>query len=276
MDLEAEYNNRARVPDHAAIFERWARSSAAFRGEVGAADLGVPYGLSPRQRLDIVWPTAERNAPLVLFIHGGYWRSLSARQFTFLGAACHAHGIAMALAGYDLCPGVTMGAILAQVRAAAITLHRLVGRRFSVCGHSAGAHLAAALTATAWRQIDVDTPDDMIPMGLGISGVYDLEPLVSLEVNQDLRLDAAEAARLSPIFWKVPQGRTFETFVGSTETSEFHRQSRDLVAAWHAQGVRGSYRQVEGANHFTVVDTLVDPASPMLHCMLDQARAAAR
>lgn len=276
MNLEAEYNCRALVPEHEEIFARWARTSAAFRGEVGAADLGVPYGPSPRQRLDIVWPSEDRRAPLALFIHGGYWRSLHPRQYTFIAAQCHARGVAVAFAGYDLCPTVSIGAILAQVRAAAITLHRLVGRRFAVCGHSAGAHLAACLTATSWREIDVDTPDDMIPVGMGISGLYELPPLLTLEVNDDLKLDATEAKRLSPLWWPVPAGRTFETFVGSEETAEFQRQSRDLSAAWSAQGVRSTCHSVTGTNHFTVVDALADPSSPMLHCLVEQARAAAR
>lgn len=276
MDYEAEYNNRARVPEYAEIIARWIRDSAAFRGQAAVADLGVPYGPSPRQTLDIIWPATSRSAPLALFIHGGYWRWQSPRDFTFIASACLAHGVGLALAGYDLAPQVPLGTILAQARAAAITLHRLVGRRFAVCGHSAGAHLAAALTATAWRQIDVDTPDDMVPAGLGLSGVYDLEPLLSTTVNEDLKLDAVEAKRLSPILWDVPAGRTFEAFVGDLESAEFRRQSRDLSTAWAAKGVDTFHQEVEGANHFTIVDGLADPSSLMVRRIVDLARAAAR
>ncbi|QRG08241.1 alpha/beta hydrolase [Xanthobacter dioxanivorans] len=275
MDYEVEYNNRARVPEHPAIFERWAHASAAFRGAAVAADLGVPYGPGPRQVLDIFWPSPDRQAPVALFIHGGYWQSLHPRDFSFAAAGCLAHGVALALAGYDLAPHVPVATILAQTRAAAITLYRLVGRRIAVSGHSAGGHLAAALTATAWREIDVDTPDDLIPAGIGLSGVYELEPLIATQINKALRLDPEEARRLSPALWTVPAGRTFEAFVGGAESAEFLRQSRDLAVTWRAQGTLTAHHEVPGANHFTVVDGLADPSSHMVRRLAEMARAAA-
>lgn len=275
MDYEVEYNNRARVPDHPAIFERWAHSSAAFRGQAVAADLGVPYGASPRQVLDIFWPSTDRQAPIALFIHGGYWQSLHPRDFSFAAAGVLSHGVALALSGYDLAPHVPLSSIVAQARAAAITLYRLLGRRMAVCGHSAGGHLAAALTATSWRDFDVDTPDDLVPSGLGISGVYEVEPLVSTQMNKALRLDAAEARSLSPALWTVPPGRTFEAFVGGAESAEFLRQARDVAAGWAAQGALTAHHEVAGANHFTVVDTLSDPSSHMVRRLVEMARAAA-
>ncbi|MFG1347516.1 alpha/beta hydrolase [Xanthobacter autotrophicus DSM 431] len=275
MDYEVEYNNRARVPDHPAIFERWAHSSAAFRGQAVAADLGVPYGASPRQVLDIIWPSTDRQAPIALFIHGGYWQSLHPRDFTFAAAGVLSHGVALALAGYDLAPHAPLGTILAQTRAAAITLYRLLGRRMAVCGHSAGGHLAAALTATSWRAFDVDTPDDLIPSGIGISGVYEVEPIVSTSINKALRLDVEEARRLSPALWTLPPGRTFEAFVGAAESAEFLRQGRDVAAGWAAQGAVTAHHEVPGANHFTVVDTLSDPSSHMVRRLVEMARAAA-
>lgn len=275
MDHEVEYNNRARVPDHPAIFERWAHASAALRGAALAADLGVPYGAGPRQILDIVWPATDRQAPVVLFIHGGYFQSLHPRDFTFAAAGCLAHGVGMAFAGYDLAPFVPVGTILAQARAAAITLYRLVGRPLVVCGHSAGGHLAAALTATSWREIDVDTPDSLIPAGLGISGVYELEPLIPTSINKALKLDAAEARRLSPAFWPLPEGRVFDAFVGGAESAEFLRQSRDLAAQWRARGAEAQHFDVPDANHFTVVDALADPASHMVRRLVEMARAVA-
>lgn len=275
MDYEAEYNNRARVPEHPAIFERWAHSSAVFRGEALAADLGVPYGPDPRQFLDIFWPAPDRQAPVALFIHGGYWQSLHPRDFSFAAAGCLSHGVALALAGYDLAPLVPVATILAQVRAATLTLYRLMGHRLAVCGHSAGGHLAAALTATAWREIDVDTPDDLVPAGIGISGVYELEPLIPTQMNKALRLDAAEARRLSPALWPMPEGRTFESFVGGAESPEFLRQGRDLAATWGAKGAITRHHEVAGANHFTVVDTLADPSSHMVRRLVEMAQAVA-
>lgn len=276
MDLDVEYDNRARVPEHPAIFERWQAASAALRGTAEAADLGVPYGPGPRQILDIVWPETDRRAPVVLFLHGGYWRSLHPRDHTFAARGCLAHGVAMAFAGYDLAPLVTIGTIMAQARAAAVTLYRLVGRPIVVCGHSAGGHLAAVLTATDWRALDVDTPAEAIAGGLGISGVYDLAPLRQTRLNETLKLGADEARDWSPVLWRVPAGRSFDAFVGGAESSEFLRQSRDLTTAWSAAGVAARCVEVEGANHFTVVDALADPRSPMVLRLVELARAALR
>lgn len=274
MDLDVEYDNRARVPEHPAIFARWQAASAALRGTAGAADLGVPYGPGPRQILDIVWPQTDRRAPIVLFLHGGYWRSLHPRDHTFAAAGCLAHDVAVAFAGYDLAPEVSIGTIMAQARAAAVTLYRLVGRPIVVCGHSAGGHLAAVLAATDWPRCDVDTPADAIAGGLGFSGVYDLAPLRQTRLNDTLHIGPAEAREWSPLLWPAPAGRTFDVFVGGAESSAFLRQSRDLAAAWSAAGASCRCVEVEGANHFTVVDALADPRSPMVLRLVELARAA--
>ncbi|TDT88786.1 MULTISPECIES: alpha/beta hydrolase [Azorhizobium] len=274
MDYESEYDNRARVPEFPDIVAGWISRSAHLRGDVAAADLGIPHGPSPRQFLDILWPDATRQAPVVLFFHGGYWQRQHPREVTFVAEGCLAHGVAVALAGYDLAPHVPVGNIVAQARGAAICLHHRIKRRIVVSGHSAGGHLAAALTATRWHDIDVRGADDMVTSGLGISGVYDLEPLVSTRLNEALRLSEAEARRLSPIHWEVPAGRTFSAFVGAEESSEFRRQSRDFAVAWDEQGAVADSVEVPGANHFTVLDQLADPASAMVTRLVELARAS--
>ncbi|WP_051356882.1 alpha/beta hydrolase [Azorhizobium doebereinerae] len=274
MDYETEYDNRARVPNHPDIVADWIARSARLRGDVPAADLGIPYGPSGRQVLDILWPDTHRQAPVVLFFHGGYWQRQHPREVSFVAQGCLAHGVAVALAGYDLAPHVPVGNIIAQARGAAVCLHHRIKRRMVVSGHSAGGHLAAALTATRWHDIDVRGADDMVTAGLGLSGVYELEPLVSTRLNEALRLNDAEARRLSPAFWPVPAGRTFSAYVGAEESAEFRRQSRDLAAAWTAQGVAADSVEVPGANHFTIVNELADPASPMVARLVALANAA--
>ncbi|MGU3496727.1 alpha/beta hydrolase [Xanthobacteraceae bacterium A53D] len=264
MDYEAEYDNRARVPNHPEILAEWVARSARLRGDVPAADIGVPYGPSSRQVLDILWPDATRQAPVVLFFHGGYWQRQHPREVSFVAQGCLANGVAMALAGYDLAPHVPVGHILAQARGAAVCLHHRIKRRMVVSGHSAGGHLAAALTATRWHDIDIRGADDMVTAGLGLSGVYELMPLVSTRLNEALRLSESEAERLSPIHWPVPAGRAFSAFVGGAESSEFRRQSHDLAAAWTAQGIAADSVEVAGADHFTIVNELADPNSAMV------------
>ncbi len=273
MDYEAEYDNRARVPNFADIVADWTERSARLRGSVAAADLGIPHGPSARQILDILWPDTTRQAPMVLFFHGGYWQRQHPRELTFVAEGCLAHGVAVALAGYDLAPNVPLRTIVSQARGAAVCLHHRIKRRMVVSGHSAGGHLAAALTATRWHDIDERGADDLVTAGVGLSGVYELEPLLSTRLNDALRLGEAEAQRLSPSLWPVPAGRQFSAVVGAEESGEFLRQSHDLAAAWRAQGIAADSATVPGANHFTIVNQLADPASALVARLVDLARA---
>jgi arylformamidase len=273
IDYEVEYNNRARVPEHPEIFARWAKEAAAFRASHPNADLAVSYGASPRQFIDFFWPSAERNAPLVLFIHGGYWRSLDPSGFSHIAAGANAHGLAFALAGYDLCPAVTVETIVDQMRAATAFLYRRHKKRMLVSGHSAGGHLAACILATDWKKYGADLPADLVTAGLSISGLFDLAPLMQTGINADLRLDAASAARVSPLFWSVPAGRTLDAWVGGAESNEFLRQSQAIEEAWGRQGATTEYVAVPDANHFTVLDPLADARSDLTQRLVHLARA---
>lgn len=261
LNLEAEYNNRARVPEHPAIIARWKESASAFRASHGDAELGISYGPSVRQTLDIFWPDAAREAPLALFVHGGYWQALDPSYFSHLAKAANANGIALALCGYDLCPQVSLAEIIGQVRAAALFLWRRHRRPLVASGHSAGGHLTACLLATDWQQYDPAAPADLVPSGLAISGLFDLVPLVATTVNNALQLDDTEAARLSPLHWPLPGKRRLDAWVGSAESAEYLRQSRRVAETWGRQGAETAYRELAGANHFTALDPLEDPSS---------------
>lgn len=267
IDYEAEYNNRARVPEHPQIFARWARDAAAYRDEATAdrrAELGIRYGATARQTIDLFAPAAGGAVPLALFIHGGYWRSLEPATFSHLARGLNGRGVAVAVAGYDLCPQVRITDIIDQMRQACLYLWRRSGRRVLVCGHSAGGHLAACLLATDWKALAPDTPADFLPAAYAISGLFDLATLIGVSMNQDLRLDAEEARRVSPLFWPAPAGRTFDAVVGALESSEFLRQSRIIAETWGKAGVVTRYEAVPQTNHFTVLDTLTDPDSAMV------------
>lgn len=264
IDYEVEYNNRARVPEHPAILARWQRDAAAFRASHKNSELSLAYGKSERQKIDLFWPDAARNARIVLFIHGGYWRALERESFSHMAAGANARGLAFALAGYDLCPTVMISEIIEQVREAAAFLGRRHGGPIVACGHSAGGHLAGCLVGTDWKKRGADLPADLTPTGLSISGLFDLSPLLQTSMNADLRLDAAEVRRTSPIFWPVPPGaRAFDAWVGADESSEFLRQSRIIADAWKQKRLATRYEAVAGANHFTVLDLLAKPDSPL-------------
>ena len=195
VDFEAEYNNRARVPEHPEIFARWKREAAAYRERMKAeenAELGLAYGTSPRQTVDLFFPDATGHTPLALFIHGGYWRSLEPSTFSHMSAGLNARGIAVAVAGYDLCPQVTIVQIIEQIRTACLFLWRRFGQRLMVYGHSAGGHLAACMVATDWKKLDPKAPPDLVPAGYSISGLFDLKPLIAHRDERRLQAHRGE------------------------------------------------------------------------------------
>jgi arylformamidase len=274
IDYEKEYDNRGRVPEHPEIFARWARDAAAYRAAARGAELGLSYGPSPRQTIDM-FPAKDDDAstPLGLFIHGGWWRSLEPTMFSQMAAGPNAKGVTVAVAGYDFCPQVSIATIIEQMRAACLWLWRKQRKRIMVYGHSAGGHLAACMLAQEWKAFGADAPADLVPCAYAISGVFDLTPLVNISVNQDLRLDAAEAQRVSPVYWRVPAGRTLDAVVGALESSEFLRQSGTIVEAWRQSMAQTRYEEIAGANHFTIVDPLSQPGSAMTRRVSDLAHS---
>jgi arylformamidase len=268
IDYEAEYNNRARVPEHAEIFARWIRDAEFYRADTlkqGRAELGLAYGDTPRQYLDLFHAPAGAGtaAPLALFIHGGYWRSLDPSMFSHMARGLNARGITVAVAGYDLCPIVTIADIIEQMRRACLFLWQRLDRPMFVIGHSAGGHLAAAMVGTDWPSLYPKAPAVLAPAGYAISGLYDLTPLLGVSANQDLRLTADDARKVSPAFWPLGPSRTLDAVVGALESSEFRRQSQVIVRAWQS-AAKTRYEEIAGTNHFTVIDPLTDPQSAMV------------
>jgi arylformamidase len=271
IDYEKEYDNRGRVPEHPEIFARWEREGAAYRA-AARGDYGLKYGPAPRQTIDLF--PAKDGAPLALFIHGGWWRSLDPSLFSQVAAGPNAHGVNVAVVGYSFCPQVSIATIIEELRVACLWLWRKYRRRIFVYGWSAGGHLAACLLAQDWKQLAADAPADLVPAAYAISGVYDLAPLLHVSQNADLKLDAAEARRLSPLLWAMPAGRTFDAAVGALESSEFLRQSRSIAETWSARGVATRYQEIAGANHFTAVDPLARPDSAMTRRVAELAALA--
>jgi arylformamidase len=281
IDFEAEYNNRARVPEHPEIFARWARDAAAYREEAaaeGRAELRLAYGASPRQTIDLFAPMGGGAAPLALFIHGGYWRSFDPSHYSHFARGLNARGFCVAVAGYDLCPQVRIADIIGQLRHACIYLWRRFGRRILVLGHSAGGHLTACMIGTDWKSQSGDLPADLAPAGLAISGLFDLAPLIGVSMNQDLRLSQADMREVSPLLWPAPAGRTLDAWCGALESGEFLRQNRAIAEVWGKGGVHTQCREIAGANHFTIIDPLSDPGSEMVHrlaALADRVQAPA-
>ncbi len=264
-DWEAQYNNRAAVPDHPAIMGRWRAEAAAARA--AHPPLTLAYGPDERQVIELF--EAGPGAPVVVFIHGGYWQALDPSWFSWIAPALLAQGLSVAIPGYDLCPAVRLGRIVTQMRQATDVLRARTGARPVVTGHSAGGHLAACLLS-----------EGRASAAVAISGVFDLAPLIATSLNAALRLDAHEAAALSPIHWPAPNGgapggTALDCVVGADETPEFQRQSRAMAELWAAKGATTRFEALSGLNHFTVLDPLADPGSSLVARIVDLARRPA-
>lgn len=269
--LESQYNNRARVPECAAHFERWQRDSAQARQRLGGL-LDLAYGDAPGERLD-VFPAQRRPgeplAPVLVFIHGGYWRSLDKADHSFIAPAFVRQGACVVVPNYALCPSVGIPDITLQmVKALAwvfrhIAVHGADPRRITLVGHSAGGHLAAMLLLCRWSAWAADLPDDLVKNAVSISGVFDLEPLRHTPFLQaDLRLTPAQVAQASPARLPAPALRSgrgvLAGVVGADESDEFVRQNRLLAERW-GSGVVPVCESLPGLNHFSVLEALVQP-----------------
>ncbi|VAW12480.1 putative esterase [hydrothermal vent metagenome] len=264
IDFEAEYDNRARVSEHTEIISSWERDAKAWRDRMsadGRAEYDLAYGPHERHGIDIFRPKVDRNGPLALFIHGGYWRSLDRKLFSHMAAGLIENGVPVALASYRLCPEVAVTGIIGDMQSAACWLWSQYNRRLLAVGHSAGGHLAACLLATDWRGLDPALPEHLVPAAVSFSGLFDLEPLTHTSINDTLGLTPTIAQEASPLTWPAPAGGWLEAFVGSEESPEYHRQSDSITKVWGEHGTETKLRIIPGANHFTTVNTLADPDS---------------
>lgn len=262
--LDEQYNNRERVPEHPEIFARWAQASAEVR-RAAPCVLDVRYGEGEGGTLD-VFPAAAPGAPVLVFIHGGYWRSLDKRDFSFVAPSFTADGAMVVVPNYALCPGASveqqalqMTQVVAWAHANAAA-HGGDASRLAVVGHSAGGHLGAMLLACRWKEVSSSLPSQPLAGALAISGLYDLEPLRSVSwLQPDLQLTPASVARLSPAFFPRPKAGKLYAAVGLDESDEFLRQNRLIRDVWGPTAVPVC-ETVPNKNHFTVLESLVDPA----------------
>jgi arylformamidase len=270
LDYEAEYNNRRRVPEHAAIAARWQAASAAYR-RAARAELDQPYGAGARQRYDL-FHAGPANAPLVVYIHGGYWQRGDREDYAFVAQALNAAGADVALPSYSLCPAVSVLQIVDELRLCLAALWGKTKKHPLVIGHSAGGHLAAAMLATDWSKI-AGVPADLVHAACPISGVFELAPLIATSINDAVGLDRQSAEAASPLLWPAPpKGCAMVAAVGGEESGEFHRQARIIAQAWARAGLKAEYLPVPATNHFTVVDELTKPGSVLRERVLALTR----
>ncbi|MEI6025335.1 MAG: alpha/beta hydrolase [Betaproteobacteria bacterium] len=273
--LETQYNNRARVPNHGEILARWARDSQGARA-AGPCRLEVAYGASAAERLDIFSPPSSGGparpstpgAPLLVFIHGGWWRALDKDDHSFVAPALTAAGAVVVVPNYALCPHVGIEEIALQMTRSLVWCWRHATElgadpgRITVAGHSAGGHLAAMMLSALWPRLGDDLPPDLVKAALSVSGVFDLDPIRRTPFLQaDLRLSPQSVKRLSPAAYPAPAG-TLRAVAGALESEEFLRHNRLIRRRWGARAVPVC-EGIPGADHFTVLDGLAQKGSRM-------------
>lgn len=264
-ELDRQLNQREHTPEHSQYFSRWAAESAVLREELPVRT-NLAYGEGPLQTLDYV-PSLQPEAPLVVFIHGGYWQSLDKGDFTFPAPIFREAGFAYASINYDMAPQVRIPDMVRQVREALAWLYRNAedlgfdAERMVVAGHSAGGHLAVMALLTDWQE-DFGLPQNLLYGAASISGIYDLEPLWMSYQQPVLQLDQ-EAVQSSSPLRNIPAAakrklpRLFLA-VGREETDEFQHQQRDFLQAWKEAGQKSESLELPGRNHFSIVDSLAD------------------
>lgn len=275
-DLESGYNNMARRPDAPELLQRLAERSAAYRRQADAA-LDCRYGDGERERID-VFRCGKRDAPLLVYLHGGYWQRGDKSIYSYLAEPFNAAGVDAAIVGYPLCPQVSMTDLVSSVRGALAWLARNAGElgvsadRINICGHSAGGHLTAMALATHWPEFADDLPPDLLKSAIPISGLYRLEPLLATTISHALNLTPTEVDELSPVNLAAPAVAPLLVVVGGGETPAFFSQAEDLVAAWSLPERIIERHDDPGADHFDVVVNLGDPESGLFRRVLDWLR----
>ncbi len=265
--VEREYNNRERVPEHPSYFARWERDSGFVRATLPAR-LDLPYGPDGRHRVDLF--PAGGSGRLLVYIHGGYWRSLDKKFFSWLAASWAAAGVSVAIPNYRLCPAVRIPDIVEDILAAMNWLAAngahfgAPADRIVVAGHSAGGHLAAQFLATPLDRLEFDP--SRIAGAVPISGVFDFAPLVHFSANAELRLTPESARALDLPGRRPTVAAPLVVAVGADESEEFKRQSRLLARSWAPQ-VKALH-VLPGLHHFSVVDAFAERSNPLYESTL--------
>ncbi len=271
QDWDQAYSNQGYVPHALEIMDACASKAAAFREALsaqGRAELGLSYGPGARNTLDLFWPTGGREATkgLVVFVHGGYWRAFDPSFWSHLAQGAVERGWAVAMPGYTLAPQVRLRTIGQEVAQAVNFAAQQVAGPIRLTGHSAGGHLVARLMCQNSELNQAVA--ERVALCLPLSGLPDLRPLLRLELNNDLLLDAEEAATESPALLEPRALPRLTCWVGGGELDEFRRQNALLANIWAGLGIETLCVEEGNLNHFNVIDGLERADSALVNALL--------
>jgi arylformamidase len=263
--LEKGYNVRLLVDDFDALIEKWSKWSEDFRANVDSS-LNCQYSSGEKDKLDI-FRCGKPNAPLFIFIHGGYWQRGDKSVYSFVAESFVSSGIDVALIGYQLCPGTSMTNIVDKIREAIVWIwnnasdYSISRHRINVSGHSAGGHITGMVLATDWSTISNNLPKDIVKTGIPISGLYQLDPIRETTIADALGLNDEESLALSPHFYQPQTEAPILVTLGGGETPEFHWQTNKFLKRWKNFKAPLDYFAEPDVDHFGVVERLANSES---------------
>ncbi|MGB3387454.1 MAG: alpha/beta hydrolase [Pseudaminobacter sp.] len=268
-DWDDAYSNAAHIPDGPSYAGRWTTQAAEFREGLRSSTprmrLDIPYGEHGRNCFDLFLPE-ENPRGLVVFVHGGYFIATDKSTWSHLASGTLAHGYAVAMPSYVLCPEATIPDIGRQVAAAITAAAGEITGPIHLAGHSAGGHLVA-------RMITSTTPLDAAILArvrktVSISGLHDLRPLRNTKMNDLLKLDAETARSESVALLDPMPGMDLTCWVGAAERPEFLRQNALPQNLWSSFDIRVSSVEEAGRHHYNVIDGLTDPEHRLVRTLL--------
>jgi len=276
-ELERHFDPQKSVPDHSRWTEERNSASQQARKRLKSF-LDVAYGDTPRQVMDI-FPAEKPNAPALLYFHGGYWRSGGKEQNCHFTELFVKAGATVAVVEYDLCPSVTVTEIVGQARASVAWAYKNISHysgdpsKIYISGLSAGGHLVAMALAHDWEKEGL--PRDIIKGAAAISGVYELDAVLHIDVNQEIRLTPESARENSPLLHPPLPYAPLIVAVGGAEPRGWQEQSENLFALCKERGLACEYIEIPSAHHFSIGLQLTDAESPLTRAMLKQMSLAA-
>jgi arylformamidase len=265
-EIDQEYNPRFIVKNTDELIQSYFTESQRVLREYSNRS-AVAYGPTPSETLDI-FPAEKLCSPIHIFFHGGYWHSLTSRDFAFVAEGLVRNGITAVLVNYALCPSVNIDEIVRQSRAAVAWTYRNAEdfggnpERISVSGHSAGGHLTGMLLSTDWGK-KYGLPPNLIKGFLPVSGLFDLNPFPFSWLQPKLLLTSEQVLLNSPVFLKPRHTPHVMVAVGADESHEFQRQSKNYTIFLQKHGVPAEYLSMPGKNHFNIIHDFLGDGGPL-------------
>lgn len=267
-DWDDAYENGGNIPGGTRWPAAWVEPAQQMRTALaadGRARLDLAYGAGERNRLDLFLPEGTPRG-LVVYVHGGFWLRLDKSFWSHLATGALAHGHAVAMPSYTLCPAIRIGGIVREIAAAIETAAGLVAGDLRLIGHSAGGQLVSRMVSQP-SPLSAETLA-RIRHVLSLSGLHDLRPLMHTAMNERLHIDEAEAIAESPALLRPVEGTRLTCWVGAMERAEFLRQNALLANIWTGLGATTATVVEPNRHHFDIVDSLADPEHPLTRTLL--------